>query len=173
MCGTRLVGVRRPKLFVAQCVLLVLGWLACLVGWLLIFPTAETVIGSGPVIFGLGVAIIIVGAVLRHVLSILIGAGHCAVCLLFVVLVNIFDWSPSQAHVPFLILGIIYVVALVPVHIWAWHMRPRYRSPWECQVCGYTLYGLHDPRCPECGTAFDPGRLAGLPPPEGMMALPE
>lgn len=24
-----------------------------------------------------------------------------------------------------------------------------------CESCGYSLFGLRDPRCPECGTAFD------------------
>jgi len=28
-----------------------------------------------------------------------------------------------------------------------------------CEKCGYILYGLHDPRCPECGTSFDPALL--------------
>ncbi len=26
----------------------------------------------------------------------------------------------------------------------------------SCQKCGYCLRGLCDPRCPECGTSFDP-----------------
>jgi|GEM_PF-2464712 len=28
-----------------------------------------------------------------------------------------------------------------------------------CESCGYVLYGLTQPRCPECGTAFDPAIL--------------
>ncbi len=27
-----------------------------------------------------------------------------------------------------------------------------------CRKCGYLLHGLTEPRCPECGTAFDPGK---------------
>lgn len=30
-----------------------------------------------------------------------------------------------------------------------------------CRNCGYLLRGLVVPRCPECGTEFDPKRLAG------------
>lgn len=26
----------------------------------------------------------------------------------------------------------------------------------RCRKCGYSLYGLPQPRCPECGTPFDP-----------------
>lgn len=28
-----------------------------------------------------------------------------------------------------------------------------------CEECGYNLHGLRTPRCPECGTHFDPSRL--------------
>lgn len=28
-----------------------------------------------------------------------------------------------------------------------------------CKKCGYNLRGLRDPRCPECGTPFDPNLL--------------
>lgn len=31
----------------------------------------------------------------------------------------------------------------------------------HCRVCGYDLYGLPEPRCPECGTPFDPEELRG------------
>ncbi len=30
----------------------------------------------------------------------------------------------------------------------------RYRG--LCLKCGYSLHGLIEPRCPECGTAFEP-----------------
>jgi len=32
----------------------------------------------------------------------------------------------------------------------------------RCRVCGYILYGLPQPRCPECGTGFDPKLLEDL-----------
>ncbi len=32
----------------------------------------------------------------------------------------------------------------------------------RCQHCGYFLIGLTLPRCPECGTEFDPAKLAQL-----------
>jgi hypothetical protein len=165
MCGEKLTGVLRPRLFTALRVLLALGWVACLIGWLLIFLDTETVVGSGPVILLVGLVLMIVGAVQRRLLSALIGAGHCGVCLLFFTLVAVFDWSPSGAHVPFLIMGILYVVAITPLTVLAWRKPPHARPPWECQVCGYLLYGLSEPRCPECGTEFDPSRLAGLTPP--------
>lgn len=35
------------------------------------------------------------------------------------------------------------------------------RDAHRCRKCGYLLYGLPEPRCPECGEPFDPARLAG------------
>ena len=32
-----------------------------------------------------------------------------------------------------------------------------------CEKCGYSLYGLRTPRCPECGTSFDPRRQVTKP----------
>ena len=29
----------------------------------------------------------------------------------------------------------------------------------RCGQCGYRLRGLREPRCPECGTAFDPAKI--------------
>lgn len=29
-------------------------------------------------------------------------------------------------------------------------------KPGHCRNCGYNLFGLRDPRCPECGTVFEP-----------------
>ena len=38
--------------------------------------------------------------------------------------------------------------------------EPRHRAPGDvigsCLDCGYALHGLPEPRCPECGRAFDP-----------------
>jgi len=43
--------------------------------------------------------------------------------------------------------------------------RARRRAAGCCPPCGYNLTGLIDPRCPECGTAFDPESVgwAGKP----------
>lgn len=34
--------------------------------------------------------------------------------------------------------------------------------PWICSGCGYTLLGLGDPTCPECGRRFDAERVPNL-----------
>ncbi len=33
-------------------------------------------------------------------------------------------------------------------------------TPLRCDACGYLLVNLPQPRCPECGANFDPGRIA-------------
>lgn len=38
------------------------------------------------------------------------------------------------------------------------------RNPNRCRVCNYRLYGLTNPRCPECGLEFSPTLLR--PPPD-------
>lgn len=44
----------------------------------------------------------------------------------------------------------------------------RYRSSsGHCHNCGYILQGLTKPRCPECGTEFDPKLLKKLPGAQG------
>ena len=35
-------------------------------------------------------------------------------------------------------------------------------EPGRCRVCDYDLRGLPEPRCPECGTPFDPGEAMNL-----------
>ncbi len=46
------------------------------------------------------------------------------------------------------------------------------RRAFTCKECGYDLHGLPEPRCPECGTTFDPeerqriqDRIDAPPPP--------
>jgi hypothetical protein len=43
------------------------------------------------------------------------------------------------------------------------HDRLRERGIHTCVKCGYLLRGLSEPRCPECGTPFDPNGEATEP----------
>ncbi|MFI4860223.1 MAG: hypothetical protein ACIAXF_06030 [Phycisphaerales bacterium JB063] len=38
---------------------------------------------------------------------------------------------------------------------------------WMCATCGYTLFGLRDGVCPECGEVFDPERVPEMAPQAG------
>ena len=48
--------------------------------------------------------------------------------------------------------------SVVLIVLWLYHRRRwiALRLQCRCSSCGYPLYGLPEPRCPECGTMFDP-----------------
>jgi len=41
-----------------------------------------------------------------------------------------------------------------------WRDVGPHDTPLRCDACGYLLVNLTQPRCPECGANFDPGRIA-------------
>ena len=46
-------------------------------------------------------------------------------------------------------------------------------GPPRCRQCDYLLIGLNEPRCPECGTAFDLSLLTDVEYPQDFSAIPE
>jgi hypothetical protein len=125
---------------------------------------AKTVIFSGPIIAALGAVVIVLGRVGRYGWAVALGASHLAICVTFVAMVNLARLSPRSAYVPFLCVGVPYVIGLTAATVWASRRMPRRERPWECEGCGYLLVGLSEPRCPECGLGFDPARWAGMTP---------
>lgn len=145
--------------------LLVAGAASCAIGYLvMILVDVETVMGSGPVLFLLGVALMVVGAHLERWRAFAVGLAHVCICILFTVLVNSLNWSPGEAYPPFALMGGVYTLAMVPLSLWLASRIPREAQPDACVHCGYLLYGLTEPRCPECGHEFDPARILKLPP---------
>jgi RNA polymerase subunit RPABC4/transcription elongation factor Spt4 len=65
------------------------------------------------------------------------------------------DWS---------VIGIFaLVLILTGAFVWRFWQRPLPPADMlTCGNCGYLLRGLVVPRCPECGTRFDPRKLARL-----------
>ena len=64
-----------------------------------------------------------------------------------------------RASVPVWILcGFAALLLAIPAAWCCWRVgiRRRRRSTSRCVKCGYLLVGLPEPRCPECGTEFDP-----------------
>ncbi len=59
---------------------------------------------------------------------------------------------------------LVFVTWWVTVKFSAWRYARTHR-PGVCTKCGYDLRGLPEPRCPECGTPFDPKRLRSSEPP--------
>ena len=134
----------------------VLSWVACLVACLLItFYDVESVMVTGPIICGLGIVIVVAGAHRSYRWAIALGVAHICIALLFFGLVLTLGWSPRDAETPFAVMGYAYLCLSGLLTIKVWRSRPMTWQPWECQSCGYPLYGLTEPRCPECGTSFD------------------
>ena len=153
MCGRRIRSARRaPK---HAKILLAGGGILCLTAWLLVFAEVETVLGSGPIIFATGLATIVFSRRAGSTLGVLIGAAHCAICVLFTGLVNSLQWSPSDSLIPFATLGAAYCAAVLPLAVLAYRRMPEADDSDHCAKCGYLLTGLTEPRCPECGTTFD------------------
>src|SRR5262245_12079483 len=92
-------------------VLAIVTWTACVVAWALIVNVdVETVVASGPIIAILGGMLGIRGLLERRYGFAVLGAAHIAICLLFVVLVNLFQWSPRDADKPFTVMGAMHVI---------------------------------------------------------------
>lgn len=107
-----------------------IAWPCCLIAWALLFVEVESVLFTGPVIFTLGLLAVLGGALNREVFLVVLGAAHCAVCVLFVVLVNYFSWSPQEAEWPFITMGALYTFVAAPVPT-AFVLKPR--PPAEAQ----------------------------------------
>lgn len=144
---------------------LVASWFCCAMAWLLIvLVDIESVLVTGPLIFLMGAILILLSRNPRFVRGMALGFCHIFVCLLFFGLVQVFHWRPGQAHAPFALMGLCYVTMTIMLTFWALRRAPKVQTPWGCDQCGYLLYGLTEPRCPECGTPFDPSRLTVLTP---------
>ena len=100
-------------------VLALLAWINCVLGFALIGGVeVETVLGTGPCLFALGMLILLLALYARSTPYAILGASHCALCLLFFVLVWRLDWSPGEARVPFSIMSGIYCIASAFAGLW-------------------------------------------------------
>ena len=90
----------------------VLCGLCLFVGWVLLFFDVETVIVTGPLLFVLGLALAVSAWRLKLMPAVMLGIGHCSICVLFVTLVNVRNWSPSEAEIPFRVLGGFYLLVV-------------------------------------------------------------
>jgi len=74
-----------------------------------------------------------------------------------------------------LLLDVVYLI--IVVRVIKSYLRSRKRAHGKCRHCGYNLALLTAPRCPECGTGFDPEDVDmpadGAPIEDASTALPE
>jgi len=113
--------------------LLIVAWAACAAGWAaLVLIDTETVVISGAVIALLGIAMAVFGFRAGRRRYAWLGLAHVAICLLFVVLVNLLTWSPRDAHLPFAVMGAMHVIATGLASAWLF-LRRRHR-PIEARI---------------------------------------
>lgn len=100
----------QPRVGWGLCVTLVLAWLACAGALALIaFADVESVLMTGPIIGALGLVAAVMALRAKRAAFVVAGAAHVAVCLLFVTLVNVRNWAPYEARMPFTVMGALHV----------------------------------------------------------------
>ena len=106
-----------------RCIVLIclpLGLLTCAIGVTAIhIVDVESVVVTGPGLFATGLLALLGGLFARNRVAAAVGAGHCAICLLFLLLVNLLHWSPGDAHFPFLVMGTVYTLAVAVPTVYA------------------------------------------------------
>ena len=101
-------------------ILLVSAWLACVAAWLAIVGIdVESVMVSGPAIGALGLALVIAALLGRRAAPAIIGAAHVGICLLFFGLVQWRTWSPAEANLPFVAMGVVHIALSGLVTAWS------------------------------------------------------
>lgn len=94
---------------------------ACVVAVALIYPVdVETVLFSGPMIALMGVTLLIQGLKWHEKLRAILGGLHCATCLLFLVIVNLWHWGPARATTPFFIIGAAHTLVVAGITLQMW-----------------------------------------------------
>jgi hypothetical protein len=97
----------------------ILACAACAVAWgLIVGVDVESVIVTGPIISVLGLTLLLCGLIERRAGFTVLGAAHVGICLLFVMLVNLLNWMPRDAHKPFAVMGAIHVIASGLASVW-------------------------------------------------------
>ena len=106
-----------------NCIALPAGGGVALAGWLAVLSDVHAVLVAGPVLFSVGVLMVVGGLWRRQPWIWGLGLAHCFVCLLFVALVNLLHWGPQQAAQPFRALAGTYNLLSVPATALAWVRR--------------------------------------------------
>jgi hypothetical protein len=108
------VPLRSRRWLVAANIALIVAALDVLVGWALIsLIDAETVLVTAPILFLAGLILILACRKVGVLMGMILGLAHCSVCLLFTMLVNVRNWSPSDATKPFTVMAGVYLILVV------------------------------------------------------------
>ncbi|MEO0587448.1 MAG: hypothetical protein AAF078_07405 [Planctomycetota bacterium] len=117
----------------------------------------KTIIASGPIICVFALAAM--ACAVRAGFAIFAGVT-AALCVLLFLRIYLGGLTPHAAELPVGVIGFLYAVGGLPMTVLVWRWKSERLDPRVCASCGYPLQHLTDPRCPECGAAFDPERVA-------------
>jgi hypothetical protein len=135
--------------------LMIAGWVAAAIAWLLAFVDIESIMLSGPVLMLLAMAGAVVAGRARSGALFVTAVVQWGMPVAIFILIVGMNWGPNAARAPVLTIGAIYLATLAPFVAWAFYRGDAARTPWTCAHCGYALIGLTKPRCPECGSGFN------------------
>ena len=94
----------------------VLGLVCCgLAVFLIVWVTVLSVLVTGPILFLIGVLLVISGALAHDRRALWFGVSHATVCLFFVFLVNLLEWGPDASQAPFAVMGTLYTLGVTVV----------------------------------------------------------
>lgn len=130
-------------------------WLFMLFAWTLLFANVPyTMHFTAPVIIVASVAVVCCSFVVLYRSALYVCGAHA--------LLVSFCWigyasskmigSPSLTVVMF---GYLYLLFMFPASWFTYNHPPQAYENWQCRGCGYPLFRVTTPRCPECGEEFD------------------
>lgn len=135
--------------------------IACLASYVtLIIFDVQSVLVTGPVLLVLGIILLVWAAKQDHHGGVRLGYFIIVSLICLLLLTWIADWKPSDARAPLLALGAIFVIATFVLSNRSFAQAPKRYKAWQCQQCGYPLYGLQSAKCPECGRDLDTQLIA-------------
>lgn len=173
-CGAILVeGQRdlsgRPFYVLAARWLVLTSWLSIALGpAYAILPSEGGAVILGFLAGSLGIGAALAGLLAQCPAAFILGMLHSVLGVLCgMVIFACADGAIIEGVGAALIALVAVALVLPAIRFWSRPLKPS--DPWRCRRCGYSLYGLSEPRCPECGTVFARSTLHwchwGKPPP--------
>lgn len=133
------------------------GWVGCL-------KRVDVGVMVGLLNGVLGLLLLIVGLIGRYRWAWGLGLAHFALPLFVFAMVAHSHMGPLRARPMFLWVDAVFLAIVIPVSIIGCYRGApsrAFKQPGLCSNCGYPRHGLTEPRCPECGTPFEPKLPAG------------
>lgn len=96
-----------------QCTTIVLGVAAA-------FYDIESIVGTGPVLFFIGIPVAVLSRRLSLTMGLAFGVSGPAISLLCLMLINVLGWSPGDAQQPVSAIAAAYTTFALPLGLYVW-----------------------------------------------------